>query len=146
MSLDASHEPERLLSYSHHTVLTCHRQSELGAVIERLTQPGAVFVDVGANLGLVVLVAKEHGFETVVVAPEPRHAAFLQRNAAVFGGGLAVALSDEPGTLPLYYEDRNSGSTSLFSAASDEKGHEVPVRTFSELAEAGEFGASVLVV
>jgi hypothetical protein len=51
-----------------------------------------------------------------------------------------VAVSDEPGTLPLYYEAGNSGSTSLFTSSHYAKGESVEVTTLSELASAGSLG------
>jgi len=140
LQLDASHEPQRLLSYLYHNMLAYYSHSELGLHIAQLGEPGAVFVDIGANLGMYALVARCHHFETIVVEPEPRHAAFLKQNTGVFGKVLDLALSDEETSMPLYYEAGNSGSTSLFSAASYAKGTSVPVRRFSDLVQAGELG------
>jgi FkbM family methyltransferase len=138
--LDPSHGPERLLSYVYHNVLSYYHDSELGRYIARVAEPNATFVDIGANLGMYALVARSHGLNTVVVEPEPRHAAFLERNAHLFGKVLPVALSNEAGSLPLYYHAENHGSTSLFTCDSYTKGQAVPVKVFSELAAQGAFG------
>jgi FkbM family methyltransferase len=106
----------------------------------RVAEPGAMFVDVGANLGMFALVARSYGFETIVVEPEPKHAGYLMRNPEVFKTVIPVALSDQPGALPLYYEKGNSGSMSLFATDAYRKGGEVPVTTFSELARLGKLG------
>lgn len=140
LRIDPAHEPERLLSYLYHNVFAYYRTSELGLYMGRVAEPRATFVDVGANLGMFALVARSYGFATVVVEPEPKHAAFLTRNAEVFGTVIPVALSDQPGALPLYYEQGNSGSMSLFATDAYQKGGEVPVTTFSELARQGKLG------
>jgi FkbM family methyltransferase len=141
LTLDRSHPPERLLSYLFDNVVRHYATSELGRYIARVAAPGATFVDVGANLGMYALVARRHGFSTVVVEPEPRHGAFLARNAAAYGKVLALALSDRPGALPLYYQADNPGATSLVPCPSYVKSERlVPVRTFAALAAAGEFG------
>ena len=140
LRLDPSHEPERLLSYLYYNVFEYYRQSALGTYLKQVAQPGGVFVDVGANLGMFALVARSYGLETVVIEPEPRHAAFLSRNTAVFGKVISTALSDQAGSLPLYYDNGNAGATSLFACTSYHKGSEVPVTTLSDLAFAGSLG------
>jgi FkbM family methyltransferase len=145
LSLDWSHAPERLLAYVFDNVFRYYDRSELGRYIERIAEPGTTFVDVGANLGMYALVARHYGFNTIAVEPEPRHAAFLERNAAVYGKVLSVALSDEPGALPLYFDAANPGATSLFADPSYAKSENVvPVRTFTDLAAQGEFGDTKL--
>ena len=141
LELDSTHPPERLLSYFFDNVLRYYENSELGRYIARVAEPGATFIDIGANLGSYALVARQCGFNTVVVEPEARHSAFLQRNHQVFGKVLPVALSDKAGELPLYYEASNPGATSLFPGPGcDRSENAVPVRTFSEVAARGEFG------
>ncbi|UQA58558.1 FkbM family methyltransferase [Polyangium aurulentum] len=141
LRIDADHAQERLLSYAFHNVLRHYESSELGRYIRRFARQGGTFVDVGANLGMYALVARAQGLVTVVVEPDPQHSAFLKRNEAVFGKVLAVAFSDEPGEMPLYYEEGNPGATSLFASPAYIKGEgKVPVRTFSAMAEQGEFG------
>jgi len=141
LALDSSHPPERLMSYLFHNVLRYYEKSELGRYIARVAEPDATFVDIGANLGLYALVARRQGFNTVVVEPEPRHSAFLQRNEAVFGKVLPIALSDRPGALPLYYEAANPAATSLLPCPGYVRGEGVvPVNTFSEIASRGDLG------
>lgn len=141
LEIDWDHAPERMLSYLFHNVYRYYESSELGRYIRTLDRRGSMFVDVGANLGMYSLIARASGMSATLVEPEPRHSAFLTRNRAMFGNIEAVALSDEPGDLPLYYERDNPGATSLFAAPGYKKGHgSVPVRTFSTLAADGCFG------
>jgi FkbM family methyltransferase len=130
-----------MLSYLFYNVLRYYEKSELGRYIARVAKRDAVFVDVGANLGIYSLVARRHGFSTVVVEPEPRHHAFLRRNEEIFGRVLPIALSDRAGALPLYFEPTNPAATSLFPCAEYVRGAGVvPVHTFSEVAARGELG------
>ena len=141
LGLDNSHPPERFLAYLFDNILRYYEKSELGRYIVRMAEPGATFIDIGANLGLYALVARRAGFDTIVVEPEPRHSAFLERNAHVFGQVLPMAFSDCAGALPLYYEADNPGATSLFPSPSYIRGEgTVPVRTFSEVAAGGDIG------
>jgi FkbM family methyltransferase len=141
LALDSDHPPERLLSYLFYNVLRYYEKSELGRYIARVAEPGATFVDIGANLGVYALVARLQGFNTVVVEPEPRHSAFLKRNEDVFGKVLPIAISDQAGALPLYYEATNPAATSLFPCPSYVRSEGVvPVHTFSEVAARGDLG------
>lgn len=140
LQLDLGHDPERALSYCLFNMLRYYERSDLGRYIVDQATPGATFLDIGANLGLYSMLARRKGMQTVVVEPDPRHAAFLNRNAPVFGTVAGVALSDAPGELPLYYDETNPAGTSLCNALGYKRGGSVPVRTFSELAREGVFG------
>lgn len=141
IALDGSHPPERLLSYLFYNVKRYYEKSELGRYIARVAVRDATFIDIGANLGMYALVARGHRFNTVVVEPEPRHSAFLQRNEHVFGKVLPIALSDRAGALPLYYEPANPGASSLFPSPDYLRSESVvPVHTFSETAARGDLG------
>ena len=138
--IESTHGPERWLSYAFFNVLNYYKSSALGNYMARNVRARSVFVDVGANLGMYAYVAKSLGYSTYVVEPEPMHAAFLRRNAEIFGKLLAVALSDSIGVLPLFYEERNSGATSLVPAKGYKQGSEsVAVCTFSSLSAEGAF-------
>jgi FkbM family methyltransferase len=139
LALDSSHEQERLLSYLYFNMLRYYDRSELGRYIARVAEPGWTFLDIGSNLGMYALVARRYGFDTVVVEPEPRHSAFLQRNEHVFGKVLPIALSNRSGSLPLYYEPTNAGGTSLFPDPSYVLSENVvPVYTFSQIVASGD--------
>ena len=74
----------------------------------------SLFVDIGANLGLYSLLAREVGLETLMFEPEPAHYAFLSRNASVFGRAVDCALSDSPGAANFFVSGKdNPGSSSL---------------------------------
>lgn len=140
LRIDGTNSGERLLAYAFHNVWRYYARSPLGEYIARRADAGT-FVDVGANLGMYTLLARHAGMSTVAVEPEPQHAGFMQRNAAVFGTVLPVAFSDQAGDLPLYYHHANPGATSLLPLSSYERGAKsVPVRTFSEAAAAGDLG------
>ncbi len=139
--VDGRHAPQRFLSYAFFNILKYYRRSELGRYIALHDGAGKVFVDIGANLGLYSYIARLHGYATYMVEPEPMHAAFLERNAATLGRLISAALSDRNGALPLYYQDGNSGATSLVPAKGYKQGSGcVCVRTFSGLAADGAFG------
>jgi len=140
LQLDRGHDPERAFSYCLYNMLRYYEQSDLGRYIVDHARPGGAFLDIGANLGVYSLIARRAGMQTVVVEPDPRHAAFLKRNEAVFGAVAGVALSNAPGELPLYYDPANPAGTSLCNALDYKRGGSVPVRTFSELAGEGVFG------
>jgi FkbM family methyltransferase len=139
--LDYAHPPERLLSYAFYNLHRFYARSDLGRYISAHLKPGMTFVDVGANLGFYSLLARQAGADAVLIEPEPNHASYLERNSAVFGKILHVAISDSAGTLPLYYLPSNTGATSLIPAPGFiEGGDIVPVQTFSALAHSGQLG------
>jgi len=70
--------------------------------------------EIGANLGLFSLLARETGFETLLFEPEPVHYSFLNRNVSVFCKTVDCALSNSCGTTNFYVSgEENSGSSSL---------------------------------
>lgn len=135
------HDPERFFCYCFHNILRYYANSELGRYLRTVAVPGTTFLDIGANLGVYGLIARQLGMRTVLVEPEPRHAAFLLRNRERFGTVLPVALSNASGELPLYYDAANTGATSLSDALAMEAHGTAQVRTFTDLAQAGAFGS-----
>jgi FkbM family methyltransferase len=114
LHLDLTNPAERLLYYAPHNLLNSYRNSELFSIISRLASPSALFVDIGANLGLYSFLAREAGFETLLFEPEPVHYAFLKRNASVIGRTVDCALSNVCGTTNFFVSGAaNSGSSSL---------------------------------
>jgi FkbM family methyltransferase len=105
--------------------------------LETVLKPGAVFVDIGANIGIVTLFAarlagqsgKVYSFE-----PAPRTFAILKENIQVNGllesGRIdfrELALADKSGEAAFYVYPANSGHNTMFAgAASAEK---IRVRT-----------------
>jgi FkbM family methyltransferase len=140
IKIDATQAPERWLSYAFFNIMNFYARSPLGQYMAQDVGPRLTFVDVGANLGVYSLVAKSLGYATYLVEPEPHHASFLIRNTEVFGKVISAALADKPGTMPLFYEEGNSGATSLVPAKGYRQGAEgISVRTFSSLAAEGAF-------
>lgn len=141
LHIDWNHDPERFLAYCLHNMLRYYEGTDLGRYIARHGRPGDMFLDVGANLGMYSLLARRRGMTTVVVEPDPPHAAFLTRNAHLYGRVLALALGDRDAELPMYFDPQNTGGTSLVNALGYARAPgTVPVRVFSDLAAAGEFG------
>ena len=108
--VDLADEHERVVYF-------CGRYYELGLqlTLRSVLQPGATFVDVGANIGLMtVLAAGVVGSTGVIYAIEPNPACCERLNLHVEQNGLSqvqvhpVGLSDEDGTLWL---TRETGST-----------------------------------
>jgi len=66
------------------------------------------------------LLARRQGFDAVLFEPEPRHAAFLERNASTFGIVRPWALSDTSGTATFYVAgSHNLAASSLSPPGSD---------------------------
>ncbi len=85
------------------------------AVWQAWLKPGALFVDIGANVGLYTLLAAECGSEVIAVEPVNATAAALRRNLEL--NGIAhgvhveeVALLNRNGTAMLEGEDSNRQS------------------------------------
>lgn len=101
-----------------------------------LAEPGAVFLDIGANVGLYTFSIAEHfkdHADTRIVAVEPhpdihRRLAFNrqqnpQLNIELFQGGIAA----EPGTLRLLSGKDNLGQTRLLQGAERDQAETIPV-------------------
>jgi FkbM family methyltransferase len=108
------------------------------AFIARRLQPGATFVDVGANIGLYTVPAARHvGPEGRVIAIEahPRTFEFLCRNVALNALDNVVtiqrAVGDSAGSVTMVYREADAGSS--FVAADPIGGVEVPVETLDAI-------------
>lgn len=128
---------ERLLFYAPHNLLRSYRNSPLFSVMSRLSAPFALFVDIGANLGLYSLLARLLGMQALLFEPEPVHFAFLARNADTIGTPVAWALSDQSGTTDFFVSGpANPGSSSLvmpeggWAQSEYRRTVPVPMRTF----------------
>lgn len=82
--------------------------------------PGSIFVDVGANIGLMTIYAllSGHFARAIAIEPEPANRALLKRNLALNGmedrvSVVPKAVSSHDGTLPLYRDRHNRGAHSL---------------------------------
>ncbi len=113
------------------------------AILERALRPGFVFVDIGANAGTYTLFVASRigpGGRILAVDPHPVARQRLQCNLDLNGIDWVtiapVALSDTTGTLQLYINDRNIGSSSLnadIEAGSPKRPIEVPTRPLLDL-------------
>jgi FkbM family methyltransferase len=115
------------------------------AILEKALTPDFVFVDIGANAGAYTLFVASRvgsGGRILAVDPHPVARQHLQCNLDLNGIGWAtvapVALSDRSGTLQLFINDRNIGSSSInadVEAGSPKRAIEVPTRTLLSLVE-----------
>jgi FkbM family methyltransferase len=85
-------------------------------------QPGATFLDVGANIGYYSALALAHigpHGRVVSVEPDPEAFGYLQRTVVANGGERATlvnkGLADVPGTLRLYRNASNRGDNRLYA-------------------------------
>jgi FkbM family methyltransferase len=98
-------------------------------VWRRVLKPGAVFVDVGSNVGAYALWAAECGARVIAVEPDPTAVQRLRRNIALNRfpiSVLACALSDTPGVVRL---TRGQDTTNHLILDVDGTGAPSPVTT-----------------
>jgi len=113
--LNLSNPSERLLFYMPYNLIKSYISSELCYVLKQISyRKKGVFVDIGANLGIYSLIAKELGFTTLLFEPEPKHYAFLSKNRDIFGKVYHYALTNFTGKQKFYVaNERDSGASSL---------------------------------
>ncbi len=100
--------------------------------------PNGIFVDVGANIGLITLYAMLTGrfSRAIAIEPDPWNRAILQQNLEINGlhdrvTVIAKAASDKAGTMNLHRDAKNLGAHSLeegFSMSPVETAHPVEVQ------------------
>lgn len=113
---------QRLLSCYYSNLLRHYRTSPLNRLLTdlggRQTPPGT-FLDVGANLGFYSLLARDAGFDTVVIEAEPTHAEFLQRHPDLFPKVHPVAVGDAEGLAEFFVSQQtNPGGSSMVAGES----------------------------
>jgi FkbM family methyltransferase len=114
-------------------------------VLDRLLGPGDTVVDVGANLGLVSLIAAQRvgpRGRVLAIEPSPAVLPLLGRSLAANPGLrielFPVAAGAAPGRLRLLVPPGNAGGASLAVPHEDARPHEVEVRRLADiLAAAG---------
>jgi FkbM family methyltransferase len=92
--------------------------------------PGAVLLDIGANVGLYSLIAGRSGAAAVhAVEPDPDTTALLERNLRDVATARIhpVALSDAPGQTTLHRVPGHSGRSSLEAEVVGSSGSSIPV-------------------
>jgi len=110
-------------------------------LLEKYLNPGSSFLDIGANIGLMsVIASKWVGEKGTVYAVEanPNTVSILQMNIELNQCKnielLPVALSDEKGTAVLFENwEVNRGGASLISQGSEEQGMEVKMERLDDL-------------
>lgn len=113
----------------------------LGVLLDRL-EPGDVFLDAGASVGVVSLFAKEAvGLgKAVAFEPDPRTYEVLRRNAHLNDGPLIaahpVALLDETGRVP-FHQPRDEGPSGLGRIEPDEGSFTVQAAELDRLVSEG---------
>lgn len=115
------------------------------AILEEALTPGFVFIDIGSNAGAYTLfVAQRTGSGARIVAVEPHPVARQRLQCNLDLNGIRhvtiapVALADAAGTLELFINDRNIGSSSLnaeHETGTPQRGIAVPTRTLLSLVE-----------
>jgi FkbM family methyltransferase len=110
INLDLSFSNERVLHYAFNNIIRKYKKSDLYAVLKQYIGDDTIFIDIGANLGIYSLLAKELGAYTVLFEPEPRHYSFLSRNKSIFDEVYCSALSNFEGKSMLFVaKDNNLG-------------------------------------
>lgn len=103
--------------------VTGEYEPHLCARLRQHLKPGAVFYDIGANVGYLSLLAWKLGARVHAFEPNPNVRSQLERNIALNGADVRVfdvGLSDCEGSLPLYLDQNgNSGASSLAAGRSD---------------------------
>lgn len=116
------------------------------ALMKRILREGDVFVDVGANIGLMsVYAARLLGPSGQVLAfePNPETAGILEENIRINRltniESIRYAVGKTPGRALIYDRwDSNRGSASLIKPANPAESHEIQVCTLSEYYKTGK--------
>lgn len=126
INLDLSFSNERVLYYSFNNIIRKYKKSDLYKILKYYISDNRIFIDIGANLGIYSLLAKELGAYTILFEPEPRHNRFLSRNKSVFDEVYCSALSNFEGKAAFFVgKDNNLGGNSLIRSNKswDESGY-----------------------
>jgi FkbM family methyltransferase len=123
-----------------------HHSTAVANVLKKHLRPYMTFVDVGANLGELTLLAAKRLVKGRVLAFEPVPQIFSQLSRNVTLNNLSrvelfnIGLFDKTGSLPMYRKEDinfgtiNEGVPSLFSTGNDPQEVTVPLRRFDEVA------------
>jgi FkbM family methyltransferase len=133
------HAPAQIINFAAHNFFQDFERSALAHFMHTHLQKGALFIDVGANLGGYSFLAKQQELVVYNAEPVPGLSAFLQENEVAFGHHVGKAFSNENGSAEFYISDDNIGGSSLIAS---NKGWEasgythkvqVPVVTFDSV-------------
>jgi FkbM family methyltransferase len=103
---------------------------------KRALGPGALFVDVGANVGVYTIWAIETGAEVIAVEPSPTARERLSSNLKLNGYEAEIvpaALAEQEGTMRLTTELDNQNHLVLSGGSNGTGSVEVPVLTLDEV-------------
>jgi FkbM family methyltransferase len=118
IDFDLSFSNERVLYYAFDNIIKTYKKSDLYTVIRQYVDEDSIFIDIGANLGIYSLLAKELSAYTVLFEPEPHHFNFLERNKSVFDEVYCSALSNFEGKTRFFVAtDNNLGGSSLVESS-----------------------------
>ena len=130
------HIEDRVLS---HSLIFEHSFEDFELqLFSRLLEPGAIVLDIGANVGIYTLVAAQrvapmgrvYAFE-----PDRENFALLKQNVAANGHTNVVlmqnAVSDRPGELRLYVNTHNRGDHRTYQADDTQQRDSYPVRAIT---------------
>ena len=126
LTVRVKNRSERLLFYAPRNVLRSYIRTPLYALmcdVAKQNRGIGLFLDIGANLGMYSLLARNLGFHPVCYEPEPLHFDFLQRNERSFGTVRALALSDTAGFADFFVNAYdNPGASSLVTSGGSARG------------------------
>jgi FkbM family methyltransferase len=95
------------------------REDDTTAVLRSLLHPGAVFVDVGANVGYFTLLAAKLGADVIAYEPTPSVFRRLAENVelnSLHAKLVNAAAMDRAGRFPLYLSEDDPEANSLFGS------------------------------
>ncbi|MBF0305687.1 MAG: FkbM family methyltransferase [Alphaproteobacteria bacterium] len=143
-----------------HIVNGMHYEPDVAALVLAALRPGDTFVDVGANIGYFTCLAAAlagPGGRVVSIEPSPANLPHLRHNLAVNGFGnvtlVPVAVSNQPGEVDFWINDRDGGGSALwdpkaFPGNAPNQARHVRLRatTLDDLAVEHGFSAGVRII
>lgn len=122
IKIDPTQSNQRLLFYFYYNYLRRYKYSPLGIYLKKILRDDDIFLDIGANLGMYSIIARELGAQAYSFEPEPIHVEFLKRNPNIYTQFYNIALSNEKGVAKFYVgPDSNLGSSSLIQGKVTDK-------------------------
>lgn len=120
--IDPNQSNQRLLFYFYYNMVRRLVNSPLGKYLKNVLRDNDIFLDIGANLGMYSIIARDLGAQAYAFEPEPIHVEFLKRNPSIYTRLYNIALSNEKGVAEFFLgPDSNLGSSSLIIGEATEK-------------------------
>jgi len=118
LSLDLSKPNQRLLYFAFRNVQRYFKTEGLyAALCEIPFERRGTFFDIGANLGIWSIIARDLGFDSICIEPDPEHFSYLSHNRHLFHSIHQIALSDRTGRMDFYRYHQQPGHNSLVKSA-----------------------------